>query len=399
MTPDTAFSGSGKARALIALALLTGVLSSALPTPLYPLYQAQFQLPAITMTAIFCAYVFGVLAALLIGGKLADRVADRRRILIPALSMVVLSAILMASAHSVAALLVARLFAGIGTGCLTGAGNAALLDLEPARTKQRAALLATVSFAAGGTLGPILSGLALQAGFFPTIAPFVILALLAAGTAIGLGRVPWPPSPPAPAVKTDTAPVAADARQFVRTMWLCCTALTVIWSFGAVTMALGPTFGERLLGIHDYALSGYAMSALTACAGLGQWLSRRTGARSAFQRGCFGLGAGLAMVIAALSFGIPSLMIPAIVMTGVGFGTAFMGAAGMVNHVAPHHRRAALISRFYIAGYIGNLIPMALGLLIDRTSHMLAAQFYLWVSLLAVAAFILLSDRLLGPGR
>ena len=75
-----------KARALVTVSLMTGVMGSSVPTPLYPLYQAQLHLPSFTTTAIFFAYVVGVLSALLVGGRLADRVADRRRLLLPALA-------------------------------------------------------------------------------------------------------------------------------------------------------------------------------------------------------------------------------------------------------------------------------------------------------------------------
>ena len=389
-----------KARALVTISLMTGVMGSSVPTPLYPLYQAQLHLPSFTTTAIFFAYVVGVLSALLVGGRLADRVADRRRLLLPALAMVATGAILLALAHNLGMLLAGRLLAGLGTGTLTGAANAALLDLEPPQHKQRAALFGTAAFTLGSILGPILSGVALQAGLDPTVLPFLVIVSIALAVGHGLWRLPLRrTAPPAPAQHSPQAVHASaralPARRVTQLMLLCCITLSIVWGVGSSLMAMGPSLGEKLLGIHDYALSGYASSLLAACAGTAQFLSQRTSSTSAFRYGNVVFASGLACAVASLLATQAWLMGLAVLVTGLGFGAAFIGAAGIVNQIAPPQRRGLMVSLFYIAGYIGNAWPMLLGFITDHAGPMTAAMTLLLTAIAASAGFVILSRRLL----
>lgn len=389
-----------KARLLVTVSLMTGVMGSSVPTPLYPLYQSLLHLPSFTTTAIFFAYVVGVLSALLIGGRLADRVADRRRLLLPALGMVATGAVLMALAHNLGMLLAGRLLAGLGTGTLTGAANAVLLDLEPPQHKQRAALFGTAAFTLGSILGPILSGVALQVDAYPLVLPFGVIVSIALAVGYGLWRLPArrPAPPPHAAQAAHAAPRALPARQVAQLMLLSCISLAMVWGVGSSLMAMGPLLGERLLGIHDYALSGYATSLLAACAGAAQFLSQRASSASAFRYGHAVFAVGLVCAIASLLAGQAWLMGLAVLVAGLGFGAAFIGAAGIVNRIAPPQRRGLMVSLFYVAGYIGNAWPMLLGLITDHAGPMAAAMTLLLTALTASVSFVILSRRLL-PAR
>lgn len=392
-----------KIRAIVTLSLMTGVMGSTIPTPLYPIYQAQLHLPSFTTTAIFFAYVVGVLGALLIGGKLTDRIRDRRKLMIPALAIAAAGAILLASAHSLATLLAGRLLAGLGTGALTGAANTTLIEIEPPQHKQRAALLGTAAFTAGGILGPILSGLALQNDFYPLVAPFVAIVSLALVSAYGLWRVPLASAASAaparsiqPGQPAQSRPI--PRRRVVQLMLLSCLTLSMLWGVGSTLMAMGPSLGEKLLGIHDYAVSGYASSIMSACAGAAQFLSQRMPSSSAFRRGHVLFACGLACAIASLLGTLPWLMGIAVLVAGLGFGAAFIGAAGAVNQIAPPHRRGLMVSLFYVAGYVGNAWTMATGAMTDHFGPLPAAMTLLVTATIASAGFVVASRKLL-PAR
>jgi len=391
-----------KVRALVTISLMIGVMGSSVPTPLYPLYQARLHLPSFTTTAIFFAYVVGVLSALLIGGRLADRVRDRRKLMLPALGMVAMGAVLLALAQGLGMLLAGRLLAGMGTGTLTGAANAALLDLEPPQHKQRAALFGTAAFTLGSILGPILSGLALQSGFYPLVAPFLVIVSITLAAGYGLWRQPLrraaTPAQTSPSHAAHAAPRALPARRVAQLMLLSCISLSIVWGVGSSLMAMGPSLGEKLLHIHDYALSGYASSLLAACAGAAQFFSQRAASSSAFRYGNMVFATGLACAIASLLLTQAWLMGVAVLITGLGFGAAFIGAAGIVNQIAPPQRRGLMVSLFYIAGYIGNAWPMLLGIITDHIGPMTAAMTLLVTAIAASVCFVAVSRTLL-PAR
>ena len=115
-------------RWFLSLALMSALLNSSVPTPLYPHYQAALALSDLGLSLIYGGYAGGVLIALFGVGNLAGRVADLRTLILPALVAVGGGALLFSLADSFWALLLARLLAGIGTGSLTGAANVALLE-------------------------------------------------------------------------------------------------------------------------------------------------------------------------------------------------------------------------------------------------------------------------------
>ena len=62
---------------LVAAAIATVTAASSAPSPLYPVYQAQYGFSEITLTAVFAVYVFSLLVSLLTVGRLSDYVGRR----------------------------------------------------------------------------------------------------------------------------------------------------------------------------------------------------------------------------------------------------------------------------------------------------------------------------------
>ena len=102
------------------LALMSALLNSSVPTPLYPHYQQALALSDVSLTLIYGGYAGGVLISLFGVGNLAGRVSDLRAMILPALLAVLGGALLFSLADSFWSLLLARVLAGIGTGALTG---------------------------------------------------------------------------------------------------------------------------------------------------------------------------------------------------------------------------------------------------------------------------------------
>ncbi|TPW26769.1 hypothetical protein FJU08_21615 [Martelella alba] len=67
------------------------------------------------------------------------------------------------------------------------------------------------------------------------------------------------------------------------------------------------------------------------------------------------------------------------------YGAVFVGALGLASAAAATHRRAKLISNFYIVGYLSNAFPaIAMGFLIAATNFQTA--FYVFSGLLIALA-------------
>lgn len=354
----------------LALALMSALLNSSAPTPLYPLYQQQLALSSVSLTVVYGAYAAGVLIALFGVGNLAGKVKDLRSMIVPALLVVLSGALLFARADTFAIMLMARLLAGVGTGALTGAANIALVRFGPRDGGKNAALIATLSFTTGLALGPIFSGIALQTGFHPTTLPFVFIMVIAAVAALGV-MFSWPrgvvtaPAHAAPAA-TEKSSLLDGLRITGGKFFVCAGALFICWALAASILAIGPSVAETLLGLHARGVFGYAIAVYLLIAGISQILSRRLNARHSLLFGC------LAQVLAAVVFAVAiqwhSLWLAAagLVVAGYAYGAIFVGSATLVNLISPPVSHARLLSLFYVIAYIANWVPILLGIVVDR---------------------------------
>ena len=153
-------AGRSPARAFLgaAFAFLVIMLGTTLPTPLYPLYQAQYGFSQLIITVIFAAYAVGVMGALIVTGRWSDQLG-RRPLLFAGLVAAALSDALFLASDGLAPLLVARVVSGISAGIFTGTATVAVIELAPPAWRRSATFAATAVNMGGLGLGPVIAGL------------------------------------------------------------------------------------------------------------------------------------------------------------------------------------------------------------------------------------------------
>src|SRR3954463_15361013 len=117
------------AYALAAGVIGLGLFASVTPSPLSPLPAIRWHFGPLTLTLVYATYAFGVLAALLLAGRVSDEVG-RRPVLLVSLGSLLAASVLYAVAGSVVWLFVARGVQGVATGLALGAASAAMLDFH-----------------------------------------------------------------------------------------------------------------------------------------------------------------------------------------------------------------------------------------------------------------------------
>jgi MFS family permease len=108
LSPPIAYALAG---AIIGLALF----ASGTPSPIYGIYRELWGFSPLVLTLVYATYAFGVLAALLLAGRLSDDVG-RRPVLLAALGTLMATTVIFMVADSVAWLFVARGIQGLATG-------------------------------------------------------------------------------------------------------------------------------------------------------------------------------------------------------------------------------------------------------------------------------------------
>lgn len=356
-------------RLFVALAVGTALFGSTAASPLYGLYQMRWGFASITLTALFAVYAAGVLLPLLTLGRVADRLPDRRWIIVPGLGVVALGSLVLALADGLTELFLGRVLAGVGTGALTASCNAALLDLDQGCKRRRAATIATIAFTGGAALGPIVASSAIRFDVAPTITPFVINAALAVLAGVGLMRVKWPASSRSGSLQEDgEVSFKSTMGTLAPPFALACAILVVAWTVGSAFVALGPTMATRVLPADHHAAAGLVVSLFQVVAGCAQFGSQFIVRRTAVRIGCALLVVAWLACCWALHVGSVSVFFLCAIAAGVGYGAAFVGCTGKVNELAPPAYRARLGALFLLAGYLGSAIAvLLLGAMVDRT--------------------------------
>src|SRR4051812_3058535 len=162
------------AYALVASVVGLALFASITPSPLYGIYRELWGFSPLVLTLVYGTYAFGVLASLLLAGRLSDEVG-RRPVLLAALSTLMATSVLFALADSTAWLFVARGLQGLATGLALGAASAALLDLHPTRDPASVGLTNGVVSAGGMGLGIGISSVLVQLAPAPRVLPYVVL--------------------------------------------------------------------------------------------------------------------------------------------------------------------------------------------------------------------------------
>ncbi len=150
-------------------------------SPVLSLFARDFGVGRAAAGAVVSAFAVMRLASGLAGGRLVDRLGERR-VLASGLAIVAVSSLLAGLAQSYTQLLVLRGAGGVGSAMFTVSALSLLLRVVPADSRGRASSWFQSGFLLGGVSGPAFGGalaaISLRAPFF------VYAATLAAATAV-----------------------------------------------------------------------------------------------------------------------------------------------------------------------------------------------------------------------
>jgi len=385
---------------IVAFAFLVVMAFSTVPSPLYGLYQQRDGFSSFTVTVIYAAYAVGVVAALLLAGHVSDWYG-RRRVLLPAIALSILSAGVFLVWRDVPGLLVARVLNGLSVGAVASTATAYLTDLHaaarPAAGPRRAQLGSTAANIGGLGVGPIVAGVLAAWVAHPLSLPYLVF--LAALAAAGL-LVLWVPEPrerprPAPAYRPQRVSVPAEARAP-----FAAAAIGAFLAFGALGLftGLAATFLVGTLHHGSHALAGAAVSAMFFGGVAVQLATSRWSVRAVLATGIALMLAGLVLVVVAAWLPTPSLALFLLggALAGGGAGTVFKGAVGTVIEISPPETRAEALAGLFLAGYIGLSVPVVgAGIALQVVS---AKVTLLGFAVIVGGGILAATPRLLGAG-
>jgi predicted MFS family arabinose efflux permease len=373
--------------AAVAFALAIAMLGTTLPTPLYGLYRERFGFSELMITVIFATYAAGVIASLLLFGRLSDQVG-RRRMLLGGLAFAALSSVAFLVADGLAALLVGRVLSGLSAGIFTGTATATLVDLAAPERRARATLVATIASVGGLGCGPLLAGLLSQwAGSPLRLAFWIDLALLVPAS-IGIWAMPEPVEVRSrPRLRPQGLTVPRDMRAtFVAASLAPFAGFAVLGLFTAVA----PAFLAEGLGMTSRAGVGLVVFAVFAASMAGQAMLEVVPEESAMPGGSVALIAGMAALALGLALSSLALLVAGGVIAGLGHGLAFRSGLTAVNARAPAAQRAEVASSFFVVTYVAISLPVIGVGILAQAAGLRAAGLTFAAAVAAVAVVVLI---------
>ena len=338
----------------VAVLLVLMLAASGVPSPLYRVYQEQFGFSSGVLTTIFGIYSFALLVSLLVVGGLSDHVG-RRPVLVAAFVLEAAAMALFLFADGVGWLLAARVVQGLATGALTSTLGASLLDLQHPE-RPHGAFINSASPGLGLSLGATGAGLLVQFVGSPTDWVFGVLTVVFVLAAVGALVLPES-SPQLPGARASLRPRVhvppANRRAFVVALPL----VVACWALGGLYASLGPSLVADVFGIDNHLVGGLLILALNGTGIVGSLALRTAPPQRALLVGVVVFAVGVTGTLVALFTTSAALLFTAAVVTGFGFGAAFLGAvATSTAGVAPGYR-AGLLAAIFVVGYLAFSLP------------------------------------------
>jgi hypothetical protein len=378
LSPEAAFY-------LLSSIIVSFLASSSAPTPLYPLYQAQWGFPPVTTTVVFAVYAVAVLAALLVTGRLSDYLG-RRPVLIGAIAAQVVAMALFVAADGVGELIVARVIQGLSTGVALAALGAALLDLD----KARGALANAVTTPVGTAMGALVAGVMVQ--YLPQPTHLVYLLLGGVMVLQGVGVALIDESHPAqPGAWASLKPRLAFSAAVRRPILLAIPALIATWSIPGFYASLSPALIRGMLHTHSSLIGGLGLVVLAGSAAIATVALRDKSPRVLGLAGGGLVLGGIVLALGALSLESPLAFFTGSALAGAGFGAGFQGAIRSIATAAAASERAGALSVAFVVAYLSMGVPaIGAGYLVTRHGDLVATaqEFGIFVAALATLSLV-----------
>ncbi len=328
-------------------------------TPLSVVYHETEDWSHISVVGMFTVYLLGLVPALLLGCRIADRVGARRTVRAAVLVTAVSSVVLALAPEAEPAGYVSRLLTGASTGLVLSAGAAWIKALSAPGTGMRRDVYAT---GAGFVLGPLIAGMTAEWLPHPAVLPCLLHSALAVVALVLTRRVPDATTSRAAA----PAPLPSERWEAVthpRFVGVVLPASPAVFAATTVAYVVLPPLVVDRVG-HFAPLFSGAVAALTLAVGLAvqpaaAWLDRIDTARSTVVAMAT-VVIGLLIGAVAVDRSSPLLVLAAAVVLGAGYGLILASGLREIDRLASPATLPTAAAFYQGVAHSGFLTPLLL---------------------------------------
>ncbi|KUJ34712.1 arabinose transporter permease [Streptomyces sp. NRRL F-5122] len=333
------------------VSLVASFAASAAPIPLFNTYRAEDGFTNAGISLAFVTYSVGIIAALLVLGRLSSHLG-RRRTAIASLGLLLLGCLLLLNVHDIGTLLAGRLLMGVGTGLASSSLTSYIVDAAPTRPAWLASVASSQGPMLGLTLGAITAGALVQFAPWPRHLIYLVCAglLVLSAALIVISPETTKPTPGAWRSLLPRVRVPARVR---RLLPVAATVFVTTYATGAFYQSFMPALVEDQLHTRSPLILGLVFAAYMAPSVLGAPIGGRFTPAAAQRIGMVIVLIGWIGIIAAMVIGALPLFIAATIVTGIGQGIAVSAATRGLLHGSTLADRAPIFSAIYLLCYSG----------------------------------------------
>ncbi|GAA1419217.1 MFS transporter [Streptomyces thermospinosisporus] len=358
--------GTGLAVFNVAFAFWITMAGTTAPTPLYPLYGAEFGFSEFTVTVVFAVYALGVVLGLLVFGRLSDQIG-RRPVLLAATLLSVCAALVFLLAQNVAVMLVGRVLSGLAAALVTGAATASLTERLGQHSRLKPATLALFANMGGLAGGTLLAGILADVAPAPLRTPWAVLLALTAVATLGV-LLSGESSAHRPGFTWQLQPLHFPGEirsDFLRSAMAAGAGFAVL---GVLTSVTG-LFLDTVLHENSRILTGAVVFIAFTCTAFGQLFVRVLKPGTALPLACLGMIGAAGLIATAMATGTLAPLVVGAMLCGLATGVALGHGIGVITtRGAPRHRGASVSTFFTILYTMLALPAIGVGVLIRETS-------------------------------
>jgi MFS family permease len=315
-------------------------------------------------------------------------------VLVVAFLLEAVAMVLFLASDGVGWLLAARVVQGLATGALTSTLGAAVLDLQ-SRERPWGAFINSASPGLGLSLGAVGAGLLVQYVPSPTDWVFAVLTVVFVLASVGTLFVLPETSARLPGAVASLRPQVHVPPANRRPFLVALPVLVAAWALGGLYASLGPSLLVDVFGIDNHLAGGLLILALNGTGVLGSLAMGKAAPARSLVVGALIFAVGVAGTVASLFADSVTALFVAAIVTGFGFGAAFLGAVATITAGVASGHRAGLLASIFVVGYLAFSIPsIVAGVAVGGIGLQRTAEIYgCVVIVLALAAVTLLTLR------
>lgn len=366
------------------------VLGTTIPTPLYPLYQQEFGFDATQTTVLFATYAIGVLASLVLFGRLSDALG-RKPMLFAGIVLSLLSSVAFLISASLGFLYVGRVLSGVAAGIFIATGTVSVMENAPSGSRRIASAVATAANIGGAGLGLLMSGFVAQYLGSPLLTPFLIHSLLTLIAGIALIRVREGVVGRLKNIRLQLPPIPHESR---RLFWAAAPGATTGYAVLGLFSAVTPNFMRDNLSISSTAVTGLVVFLFYGLSGGAQIGLRKYADRTLILVGSVMLMLGMLFLGSAVLLGSLPLLIASSALSGIAQGLLFMTGIRAIAAATTFENQTGATTAYFVLAYVSLSIPtIGIGVVASRYGLAVSTLFF------ATIAFIGCSLGFLGIRR